>query len=383
MGFDFIVFGATGMQGRIASRDLLENSYSVLLCGRDKSQIESLLKKHKKASFQYVDLKNTDQISKAIEKSGADVAVNCAELTFNIPIMRACINTKRSVTDLGGLQHVTSKQFELFNEFKKAGVINVTGCGSTPGISNIMAAYGIRDLDSVNSIDLGFAWDSNIKKFVVPYSIQSIFDEFTEAPTVLINGKLKQSDRMVCQGTFDFKEIGKQTTYCIVHSEVYTFNKYFKDKGLKDVHYLAGFPDHSMNVLRVLMGLGFNSKEFVEINGVKISKLDFTTQVLKKVKIPRGYKEVENIWVKIVGKKGNKVVKRNFNCIVKTLKGWEEAGSNIDTGRTISIISQMLKKSLIKEKGVFAPEAVVPQEIFFKELAKRKMIVYENGRKIN
>ena len=37
----------------------------------------------------------------------------------------------------------------------------------------------------------------------------------------------------------------------------------------------------------------------------------------------------------------------------------------------------------IKEKGSFAPESVVPPEPFFKEIAKRKMTVFENGKKIN
>ena len=58
MIFDFIVLGATGMQGRIVSKDLFENGYSVLMCGRDKSRILHLLKKYKKSSFRYVDIKN-------------------------------------------------------------------------------------------------------------------------------------------------------------------------------------------------------------------------------------------------------------------------------------------------------------------------------------
>ena len=30
-----------------------------------------------------------------------------------------------------------------------------------------------------------------------------------------------------------------------------------------------------------------------------------------------------------------------------------------------------------------APEACVPEEEFFEELARRKMVVYEDGRRIN
>jgi len=43
----------------------------------------------------------------------------------------------------------------------------------------------------------------------------------------------------------------------------------------------------------------------------------------------------------------------------------------------------MIKKEIIKEKGSFAPEAVVPPEPFFAELRKRKMEIYENGKIIN
>jgi len=43
----------------------------------------------------------------------------------------------------------------------------------------------------------------------------------------------------------------------------------------------------------------------------------------------------------------------------------------------------MIKKRIIKEIGSFAPEDIVPTEPLFEELAKRKMVVLENGRRIN
>ena len=382
MKYDFIIFGGTGQQGGICARDLIESGYSVLLVGRDKTRIKNLLK-NKKTGFIEVDLRNEEEIAKAIKSSNADVVVNCAELIFNVAIMKACLKTKKSLTDLGGLQKITLEQFKLHDSFKKTGIINITGCGSTPGIVNVMTAHVLEKLDSVKTIYLGFVWDSNIKKFVVPYSIQSIFDEFTENPITYHDGKFVKEKRMTCKGTKNFKEVGKQTVYCIVHSEVYSFSKYFKNKGLKNIHYMAGFPEHSMKVIQTLIDLGFNSEEPIKINETEIKPINFTTEVLKKIKWPKNYREVENLWVEICGKKNNKDIKIEMNCIVKSLPGWEDAGSNVDTGRTISVISQMLKDNLIKEKGVYAPEAVVPCKPFFKELAKRKMYIYENGRKIN
>ena len=79
MKFNFVVIGATGMQGKIVTRDLSENGYSVLMCGRDESRVAHLLKKFKKTSFVYVDLNDIDNTVKVIKKSGAKVVVCCAE----------------------------------------------------------------------------------------------------------------------------------------------------------------------------------------------------------------------------------------------------------------------------------------------------------------
>ena len=382
MIYDFIVFGGTGQQGSICARDLLEQGYKVLLLGRNPEKIQKLLKKHNNASFCAVDLRNQQEIAKVIRSSRASVVINCAELIFNVAIMRACLETGKCVTDLGGLHTITREQFKLDNAFRKKGILCLTGCGSTPGISNVMASYAADKLDSIDTIMLGFAWDSNIKQFVVPYSLPSIFKEFRELPVVMHNGKFVKSNRMHCQGTFDFETVGKQTAYCIVHSEVYTFAKYFKDRGLKNVNYMAGFPEHSLRVIHMLMDLGFDSEKDVSIQNIKIRPLDFTIRVLKRLPIPNGYDEVENVWVNVFGKKAGITKEIRMECIVKTVKGWEDAGSNINTGRTIAVMSAMLKEGFIGGTGVQAPEAVVPHAPFFAELKKRGMNVFENGKRI-
>ena len=94
MKYDFIVFGGTGQQGRICSRDLLESGYSVMLAGRNKKAVKDLLR-NKKAGFIKVDLRNNGNIANAIIKSGADVVVNCAELVFNVEIMKACMKPNK------------------------------------------------------------------------------------------------------------------------------------------------------------------------------------------------------------------------------------------------------------------------------------------------
>ena len=381
MKFDFVVLGATGEEGNIASKDLLESGYSVLLCGRNKLRIKDLLK-YKKAKFAYVDLNNIEKTASVLKKSGAKIAVNCAELKMNLNAMKSCLISGLHYLDLGGLQEMTIQQYKLDKNFKKIKLTALLGCGSTPGISNVMASYAVGKLDSVEHIEVGFAWDSNIKKFVLPYSIESIAHELTTDPIILDNGKFKKTKACAFEGELKFKEVEKQNTYCIVHSEVFTFKKYFEKKGLKFVHYKAGFPEQSFKVLDMIIKLGFGSKEPIKINEVNLRPIDFTREILKKIPRPKDYKETEDIWIKVYGKENGKSKKIEMNCVVKTLKGWENAGSNVNTGMSISIMAQMLNKNLIKKVGITAPEESVPPTPFFKELKKRGMKIYENDREV-
>ena len=72
-----------------------------------------------------------------------------------------------------------------------------------------------------------------------------------------------------------------------------------------------------------------------------------------------------------------------MDCVAGTLPGWEDAACNIDTGFPASILAQMIKSGKIAEKGFFSPEYVVPPEPFFEELGKRKIWIYDNGKRIN
>lgn len=383
MSFDFAVVGATGMQGKIVSKDLLENGYSVLMCGRDKTRVEKLLKSYRKTKFAYVDLRDIKKTSEVIKKSRAKVVVNCAEGDWNLNCLEACIKAKSNCIDLGSEVWMTRKQLAMHKKLKKRNLISITGCGSVPGVGNVMLRYASQKFDKIDSIDVGFAWDSNIKKFVVPFSIQSIIEEFSDPAQVMSNGKMIKKVPLKSITEKSFKAIGKQKCFFTRHPEVYTFYYYFKDKGLKDIKFYAGFPKHSFNTIMTMIELGLGSKKEMKFKDRKIKPVEFLTEVLKNLEIPQGYKETENLWVVIKGRKDRKEKKILMECIVPTLRGWEDAGCNIDTGMPASIMAQMIKTGIITEKGSFAPEGVVPPEPFFKELKKRKMLVYENGRQIN
>jgi len=322
-------------------------------------------------------------MTQVFKKSGANVVVNCVEGDWNLNVLKAAIKSNMHSVDLGSEIPLTKEQFALHNTLKEKDLTHITGCGSVPGIGNVLLNHAAQKFDTLHSIEVGFAWNSNIKKFVVPFSMESIIEEFTEPATNIKDGKFTKLRPLDTLTKTKEPFVGKQDAMFVRHPETYTFYRYFKDKGLRNVRFYAEFPPHSFDVIKQLIDLGFDNKEEIEVDGVKVKPINVVTQTLKNLKAPKGYKEKENLWLRLYGKHKGKRKTILIECIVGTNKGWEDAGCNIDTGMPASIMAQMIKENTIKERGSFAPEAIVPPIPFFKELRDRNMVVYENGKKIN
>jgi saccharopine dehydrogenase-like NADP-dependent oxidoreductase len=379
MKYDFLVLGADGMQGLIVTRDLLEKQYSVFASDLYKVRIGELLRGHKNAAFAVCDLRDFGATVHLIQKARPRVVINCAEGDWNLNVYQACLQTGKHVIDLGSQVEMTRMQLNMNAAFRKAGLTAITGCGSVPGIGNVMLAHAARKVDSLQTVNVGFAWDSNIKRFVPPFSIESILEEFTVPAPYIVNGYWRKKLPSESRSMRYSRAIGYQENFLAVHAETYSFQHYYKRKGLKNVKFFAGFPEHSVKTIRTLIELGFANLKPIRFEGANIVPAQFLAQMLKRMKTPRGYREWENLWVEVIGRKGRHRRTILMECIVPTLPDWEDAGCNIDTALPAVIIAEMIYDGTIDDRGSFAPEAVVPEKSFFKALKKRKMQVFEDG----
>ncbi len=373
------------MQGKIAARDLLEHGHSVFLADLYKEGAERILK-YQKTEFAFVDLRDIPATVALIKHVQPQVVLNCAEGDWDLNVYKACLEAGVHVIDLGSSIAMTKKQLAMGPYFKNADLIAITGCGSTPGINNIALHYAHGFFDRLESVEAGFVWDSNIKEFVVPFSIMSIVYEFTEPAPYIEDGQWHRKTPLDTVEVREFREIGKQKIFLVRHPETYTFLLYNQNDGLKNVHYYAGFPDHSFNkIVEFIQSGQANDKDVQLVDGKEMTSLEQLSQSLRNIPFPPGYTEKENLWVRVKGlKKGSlEPTEILMETIVDTLPGWEDAGCNIDTGMPASIIAQMIKDGRITARGSHAPGPVVPTEEFFRELHTRGMVVYHNGEVIN
>ncbi len=385
MKYDFAVIGANGMQGSIVARDLLERGHSVLLCAIDTHRLENLLDMHHgKSGYVYIDLRDMQTLRDALTANSVEVVANCAMDDYNLEVTKLALELGLNYLDLDAMIPMMEEQEKLSDDFKAKGLTAILGMGSTPGINNVMINHVTPRFDTIHTVDLGFAWDSNMEVFIPPFSIDAIMYEFAEPAFIYRNGEyVKVWPKDPTGIDHEYRDIGKQKTRYTEHTEHHSLVNFLKDKGIKNVAVYSSFPEHSHRVIQTLLDTGFLNKEPITVDGQSVVPLQAAIDILRQIKLPEGYTERENLWVKVYGEKDGKEHMEEMDCMAYTLPGWEDATCNIDTGFPMAIGAMMIKNGEIEKKGVFAPEAIVPPEPFFKHLSDHQLPVFDNGVRIN
>lgn len=379
----FIVVGGTGMMGSVAVRDLFETTKDEIVIAT-RSGAEEAAKRYKSDRVIGATLDVKDHASAASIFKGAEVVLNCAIYYVNLDVMQACLRVGAHYLDLGGLFHMTKKQLAFDKQFKDAGLTAILGMGSTPGITNVLAAYGSTEFERIDSVDIKVGWKDFSKRVgpepPVPYAIATLVDEFTERPAVFQNKKMKFVEPVSGKEKVKFpKPIGEQTAFYTLHSELATFPQSFASKDIKNASFRVSFDDEFVNNILYLVSTGITRKEPIEYTGTKISPLDFLARIIAAQPTGKILKleDYECLRVEIKGLKANsqQLKALQIDCLAKSYPKYGFAAGDMDTGTPPSIVAQMIAKDEINDHGVMPPEFHIPEQKFFKELNKRGMTI--------
>src|SRR5438309_1623523 len=175
-----------------------------------------------------------------------DCVINSTWYDLNVSIMEAAISAGIHYCDLGGLYHQTLRQLALDARAKDAGVTCVLGIGSTPGTMNVMGMYGASKLDRVEKVMLrssgAVVSGGEPGKFVPPYAIRTIFDEFSLDAPILRKGKIQFVPALSGLERSDFMPpVGVVEGYYTIHSELATMPKTI-GKGVQEMDFIVGVP---------------------------------------------------------------------------------------------------------------------------------------------
>lgn len=310
------------------------------------------------------------------EFKGAQLLVNCAWYELNLQAMDLALALGAHYVDLGGLYHMTLKQLKKDPAFRRAGRVAVLGCGSTPGISNVMAQAMTRDLDRVRALwvyDASHDPTINEDAFLPPFSVRTMIDEIEMPAPYFEAGRMKYLPPFSKKETLSFPEpIGSLPATAIIHSEQATIPAYLQRKGLKEHGFKIVYPEAIRAQLELLVKMGFGSGEPVKVNGAQVSPREFLSAFSLKnwTGVKTAPADFEVLRLVVEGAAEGRPVRRVWDCEIRHTK--ELTAGAIGVGFSASIAAQLLLTGrTLLNAGAAAPESALPADAFFKEMEKR------------
>jgi saccharopine dehydrogenase-like NADP-dependent oxidoreductase len=358
----FVVLGGAGAIGKIAVRDLFESHKNnrILIADFNVDAARAYAKSFRSARVRAVFTDASKPVALANLLKGCAVVVNCAQHHFNLHVMKAALLARVHYIDLGGLFAWTRKQLKLHAAFKRAGLTAVLGAGCSPGITNVMAMHAAQKLGRVTAVRIRVgARDFNPRPagFVFPYSAQTIVEEMTLAPWVYERGRFRElKPRTRWERVAFGKPVGTVWTVCTRHSEIATLPLTLRRYGIRACDFKVNFDRPFVNELVKRLRAGWTVREFARLPA------------------PRGKPDDCETARVIVEGGGDRIT---MDCHAKAKPRWHASAGDIDTGCPPSIVAQMIADGTISDRGVLAPESVVPADEFFGELEKRGMRIKE------
>src|SRR3989344_4344814 len=98
--YDFLIFGAGGMQGKIVLKDLLEKKYRVFASDIYQQHVDALLENFPDIDYELHDLRDKKGTLSLIKRVNPFMVINCAEGDWNVSVYKACLKNKVHVIDL-------------------------------------------------------------------------------------------------------------------------------------------------------------------------------------------------------------------------------------------------------------------------------------------
>jgi saccharopine dehydrogenase-like NADP-dependent oxidoreductase len=297
---------------------------------------------------------------------GVDAVASCVPYRLNLEVMEAALAAGCPYADLGGLYHLTLRQLELDDRFREAGLPAIAGIGCCPGLSNLLARLAADRLDAVESIDIVDGAREEDESFGVPYSADTILDEFSAPAMVFEDGRLREVPAGSGAVRWPFPEpLGEMEAVYTLHSEIATLPRTIE--GVRDVRWRLALPPAIAQGFRLLVDLGLAGTEPVDTPAGPAIPRDVLRAVLARVPSPQGPpRDAEILLVRARGAKDGRPATFTAEARYEPQPEGISAGA-FGTAIPIAVAARWLAKGRVPA-GVHPPEAALPAGEFVDEL---------------
>ena len=372
-----LVLGA-GLQGSACAYDLLQNAAvsEVRLADLQVDRLPEFLAPYvgKRLTPMRVDVRQPADVRAAME--GCDAAMSAIPYYFNFELARLAVESKVHFCDLGGNTEIVFQQKGLEAKAKAAGVTVVPDCGLAPGMVNILAQYGISQLDHVDSVRIfvgGLPQNPEPPlNYQIVYSLEGVLDYYTTLSWVVRDGKRHQVRALSEVEPIQFPPpVGELEAF---HTAGGLSTLGFRYEGtIPTMEYKTlRYPGHA-HVMEAIRELGLLDLTPIDVKGASVVPRDVVVAAMgPKLTKPKG-KDLVALRVSAEGTRGGKPTRLAWELLDYYDSVHGISAMMRTTGYSLSITGQMqaLRELTVPGGGVYTPDECMPAERYIAELARR------------
>lgn len=349
---NIIVLGG-GLVGAPMAYDLAKDGkFNITVADRDQGILDKITSKGLGIGVLRRDLSNPANVTTLVKDF--DLVINAVPGFMGFETAKAIIQAQKSCTCISFYEE---DPFELDQLAKDNGVSMVVDCGVYPGMGSILIMDAVEKLDKVDSILTYVGGLPQIREWPSEYkavfSCSDVIEEYVRPARFIENGHKVVRPALSDAEYIFFPKVGSLEAFNTdgLRTLVKTIDApNMKEKTLR-------YPGH-IEKMTVLRELGFFRKEkILQFNGMRISPLDFTSQVLfPNWTLKKGEGDITVFQSFVKGYKDNEHVEYFIDLHDEYCPDTDVISMARTTGYTATAALRMIAEGLYTDKGVSPPE---------------------------
>ena len=370
-----LVLGA-GLQGSACAFDLLQQSdvTEVRIADLKVDALPDFLAPYvgKRLKPLVLDVQDPDAVRHAM--GGCSAAMSAIPYYFNLNLAKLAIEVGVHFSDLGGNTEIVFQQKALNDKALAQGVSVIPDCGVAPGMVNILAQYGIEQLDSVESVKIYVGGLPQHPQpplnYQIVYSLEGVLDYYTTLSWVVRDGKRHQVKALSELETVGFPApVGTLEAF---HTAGGLSTMAFRYEGkIRTMEYKTlRYPGHAV-IMEAIRDLGLLALEPIQVKGTTVVPRDVAVAAMSQRLTKQKSADLVALRVTVSGMRCGKPATVGWQLIDRCDEARGITAMMRTTGFSLAITGLMQVRGQVRSQGVCTPDETMPGAEYIAELAKR------------
>jgi lysine 6-dehydrogenase len=376
-----LVLGA-GQQGSACAYDLLTHTdYDVVVADINVDHVPEFLRPQVggRLTLQRLDANDRTAVRRVME--GTTATMSAFPYYFNLGMGVAALEAGSHFCDLGGNTDIVLQQKGLHDRARERGVSVIPDCGLAPGMVNVLAEHGIRQLDRPRAVRIKVGGLPQRPEpplnYQIVYSLEGVLDYYTTLSWVLRDGRPQQVKALSEIEEIELPGVGTLEAFHTAGGLSTMAQRY--EGQLETMEYKTlRYPGHA-RAMEAIRDLGLLELEPVSVKGAQVVPRDVFISIVgpRLRKDPRFSPDLVALRVEVEGTREGEEVVLRWDLVDRFDAETGITAMMRTTGYSLAITGVLQAGGKV-EPGVRTPDEAVPAEDYITGLRARGIDIQES-----